>query len=95
MAYLYGRQSHRFRRGVVSDWGINNFNIHFDNASINPDSATSSYLSFVTPDGQANVQAYQGNFQMKKPLKGSLGEKKAIILYLNGHGFKYYYEWRE
>jgi hypothetical protein len=41
------------------------------------------------------VQTYQGNLQMKKTLEGWTGASKAIIIYLNGHGYKYYYEWRE
>lgn len=89
------RPSITVNRTVESAWGISNFNVHFDMASINPGGGTSSYISFVTPDGQTHIQAYQGSFQMQKAIKGSVGAKKAIILYLNGHGFKYYYEWRE
>lgn len=96
-AYFSGsdRPSITIDRTVESNWGIGAFNIHFDNDTINPGGGTSSYLSFVTPDGKNTVQTYQGTLQMEKALKGSAGSKKAIILYLNGHGFKYYYEWRE
>jgi len=81
-------------RTVDSDWGINGFGISFDNAEINPGGATSGRIQFATPDGQNYVQDYQGTFQMEKAAKGSTGAQKAIILYLNGFGYKYYYEWR-
>ena len=32
---------------------------------------------------------------LKRALKGHEGQKMAIILFLNGDGFKYYYEWRK
>ncbi len=79
-------------RVVEATWGIGTMNIHFDNDTINPGGGTSSYLSFVTPEGKSIVQAYQGTLQMEKALKGTAGAKKAIILYLDGYGFKYYYE---
>ena len=96
-AYFSGsdRPSITIDRTVESNWGIAPFNIHFDNNTINPGGGTSSYLSFVTSDGHSSVQTYQGTLQMEKALKGSVGSKKAIILSLNGSGFKYYYEWRE
>lgn len=82
-------------RVVDSSWGINGFNASFDAADINPGGGTSGIIRFATPDGQTNVQNYQGTFQMQKAAKGKVGDIKAVIVYLNGHGFKYYYEWRE
>lgn len=83
-------------RAVESDWGISQFSIHFDSAEINPGGGTSSYIAFATPDGTTYVQGYQGDMQMQKPLKANkAGDKKAVILTMNGYGFKYYYEWKE
>lgn len=83
-------------RTVESDWGISQFNIHFDNADINPGGGTSSYIAFGTPDGTTYVQGYQGDMRMQKPLKANkAGDKKAVILTMNGYGFKYFYEWKE
>jgi hypothetical protein len=81
---------------VESEWGIRRLNIHFLIApSSIPAAEHQSYIEFVTPDGKTQVQTYQGNLQMKKTLEGWTGASKAIIIYLNGHGYKYYYEWRE
>lgn len=82
-------------RTVESGWGLNSFYVQFDMEDINPGSATAGSIGFVTPDGKTHVQAYQGTFQMKTAQKGSPGQKKAIIVYLNADGYKYYYEWRE
>ncbi len=82
-------------RVVESDWGIPKFNIHFDLADINPGGATASYISFVGSNGETHVQTFQGNFQMEKAVKGKAGDKRAIILYLEGYGYKYCYEWKE
>ena len=89
------RPSITVNRTVESDWGISSFHIYLDEASINPGGASQGNIGFATPDGQRYVQTYQGALQMEKALIGWVGAKKAIILYLNGHGFKYYYEWRE
>jgi hypothetical protein len=82
-------------RTVESDWGINKFYIYFDIENANPGGGSAGAVSFATPDGESYVQTYQGTLQMKKALKGREGQKMAIILFLNGNGFKYYYEWRE
>jgi hypothetical protein len=89
------RPSITVNRTVESNWGISGFHIYFDEATINPGGASQGNIGFAAPDGQRYVQTYQGALQMEKALKGRAGAKKAIILYLNGHGFKYYYEWRE
>lgn len=77
------------------NWGTGTFSASFDAATINPGGGTSGMIRFATPDGKTFVQAYQGTLQMEKASPGSPGQKKAIILYLSGYGFKYYYEWRE
>ncbi len=82
-------------RTVGSNWAINKFSISFDNADINPGGATMGKISFATPAGETHVQAYSGSMQAEKMIKGTPGAKKAIILHLNGYGFKYYYEWKE
>ena len=80
---------------VESGWGIVGFNATFDMEDINPGAGTEGNIGFGTPEGDGYVQTYQGIYQMKKAYEGRVGQKKAIILYLNGYGFKYYYEWRE
>ncbi len=82
-------------RTVDSAWGINGLNIYFDKSDIEPGYATAGKLNFTTPDGKNYVQNYQGTLKMEKASKGRPGEQKAIIVYLNGWGFKYYYEWQE
>lgn|GEM_PF-2575055 len=82
-------------RTVGSDWGIAKFNVSFDSATVNPGGATMGKIPFATPDGEAYVQNYEGSMQATKMVAGKPGEQKAILFYLNGYGFKYYYEWRE
>jgi len=82
-------------RSVESDWGISGLHFYFDIETVNPGGATEGKVMFVTPDGESYVQTYQGTLQMKKAVQGREGRKMAIILYLNGDGFKYYYVWRE
>jgi len=82
-------------RTVDSDWGIAQFSISFDSSTIDPGYGTQGKINFATPDGETYVQTYEGTMQAQKMIAGSPGDEKAIILHLNGYGFKYYYEWRD
>jgi len=82
------------KRSVQSTWGINEFSISFDMKQINPGYGTSSKINFKTPQGKTHVQTFEGPMKAPKITKGSIGEQKAIILHINGYGFKYYYEWK-
>ncbi|NLT57337.1 MAG: copper amine oxidase N-terminal domain-containing protein [Clostridiales bacterium] len=83
-------------REMGSSWDSGTFSASFDAHDLSPGGATAGIIRFATPDGKTWVsESYQGTFQMEKALKGSSGQKKAIILYIGGYGFKYYYEWRE
>lgn len=95
--YFSGTDTPEFTvdRTVESEWGISKFSATFDMDDINPGGVTAGVIRFATPDGEGYVQTYQGTFRMQKAREGKEGEKRAIILYLNGDGFKYYYEWRE
>lgn len=77
-------------------WDPGSFGIGFDSDIINPGGATSSKIYFEMPDGKTSLsETYKGTFQMQRASQGSPGQKKAIIVYLSGYGYKYYYEWRE
>lgn len=78
-----------------SSWGINPLNITFDEETVGSGGATMGAIEFITSNGETHVQNYQGTFQLKKPLPGKVGHKKAVIIHLSGYGFKYYYEWKE
>lgn len=82
-------------RVVESNWGINGLNIYFGPHTLNPGSKTAGTIDFINSAGQNYVQNYDGTLQMQKSSQGTPGDKRAIIVYLNGYGFKYYYEWRE
>lgn len=95
--YFSGTDTPEFTvdRVVKSDWGIAQFSAIFDLDTIDPGYGTSGLIRFATPDGETHVQTYQGTFRMQNAREGREGDKRAIILYLNAYGFKYYYEWRE
>ncbi|SMC47338.1 copper amine oxidase N-terminal domain-containing protein [Papillibacter cinnamivorans] len=82
-------------RTVGSSWGISQFSVTFDSSTINPGYGTAGKINFATPAGETYIQAYSGTMQAQKMIAGSPGAEKAVILHLNGYGFKYYYEWRE
>lgn len=82
-------------RVTESTWGINPLSITFDDETVGPGGKTIGAVEFVAPSGESYIQNYQGTLQLKKPLQGKVGDKKAIIFHLNGYGFKYYYEWKE
>lgn len=82
-------------RTVESTWGITPLSISFDLKDTKPGGGTTAKISFATPNGDTHVQAFNGLMKAKKMVKGSKqGEQRAIILHINGYGFKYYYEWR-
>ena len=82
------------KRNVESTWGINEFSISFDMKHINPGYGTSSKINFKTPQEKTHVQTFEGPMKAPKITKGTVGQQKAIILHMNGYGFKYYYEWK-
>lgn len=84
-----------YKRAVDSTWGIGQLSITFDMEDINPGYGTYGKINFATPDGREYLQAYEGTMQATKMVKGTPGQKKAIIIHQNGYGFKYYYEWRD
>jgi hypothetical protein len=84
------------KRTVESSWGISQFSITFDMKDTNPGGGSYGKINFATPKGETHIQTFDGTMKAQKKAKGSKqGEQKAIILHLNGYGFKYYYEWRE
>ncbi|MDD3740256.1 MAG: hypothetical protein PHH30_03360 [Bacteroidales bacterium] len=61
----------------------------------NPGGGSYGKINFATPDGKTHLQEFEGKMKAPKITKGSKhGDQKAIILHMNGYGFKYYYEWR-
>jgi hypothetical protein len=83
-------------RTVESSWGISQFSITFDMKDTNPGGGSYGKINFATPKGETHIQAFEGIMKAKKMIKGNKqGEQRAIILHINGYGFKYYYEWRE
>lgn len=83
------------KRTVESSWGISQFSITFDMSDVNPGGGSYGKINFATPNGETHVQAFDGKMKAQRMVKGNkIGEQKAIILHLNGYGFKYYYEWR-
>lgn len=85
----------KVNRTVESSWGISQFSVSFDMKDINPGGGTAGKISFVTDDAKTHLQAFEGTMRAPKISKGNKpGDQKAIIFYLNGYGYKYYYEWR-
>lgn len=85
------------KRVSESTWGINPFSASFDIPDHNsPTGVTASAISFVSKEGVANVQNFEGAMRLEKALVGRAGTKKAIMLSMgNGYGFRYIYEWRD
>ncbi len=82
-------------RTVESDWGIVGLSISFDHSDIQGLGSSQGSISFTDSDGKNYVQECHEPLQLSKAVKGTPGQKKAIILTLNSYGFKYHYEWKE
>ncbi len=87
------------KRESESDWGRGKFSATFDIPDhTSPTGITSGAIVFISVDEneQNYVQRFEGEMRLQKPLKGSPGMKKAIMVSMgDGYGFKYHYEWRD
>ena len=78
-------------------WGQNGFSIKFDSEDLpGAGYATAGRISFVNSAGTNTFHTFSGPVSNEKGFpKGKAGDKKAIWVYLEGHSYKYTYEWQD